>query len=58
MNLLTNLYYQISNLYKYISRQAYIQNIILYIVKSSLHIHELVHEQIIMFGFDLFNNWV
>ena len=56
MNLLTNLYYQISNLYKYISRQAYIQNIILYIVKSSLHIHEFVHEQIIMFGFDLFNN--
>ena len=30
MNLLTNLYDQILNLYKYLSRQAYIQNIILY----------------------------
>ena len=40
MNLLTNSHNPISSLYKY-------KNIILYIVKSSLNVYELVHKYIL-----------
>jgi len=49
MNLLTNSHNPISGLYKY-------KNIILYIVKSSLNVYELVHKYIIMFKLGSFNN--
>ena len=46
MNLFTNLYISISSLYKYIFSDQYI-------VKSSLNIHKLVYEHIIMFKLKL-----
>ena len=53
MNLLTNLYNPISSLYTYILHKYTNKNIKLYIIKSRLHIHE----HIIMFEFDSFNNY-
>ena len=43
MNLLTNLYNPVSSLY------IYIYYIILYIIKLSPHVYEIVHKHIIMF---------
>ena len=49
MNLSTNSHNPISSLYKY-------KNIVLYILKSSLNVYELVHKHIIMFKLGSFNN--
>ena len=56
MNLLTNLYNPISNLYTYILDKYTNKNVKLYVVKSSPRIYVVVHEHIIMFEFDSFNN--
>ena len=51
MNLFTNLQYLIFSLYKYIL-DIYTYNIIYTLIES--HIHQLIHEHIIMFEFGLF----
>ena len=56
MNLLTNFYNLISTLYKYFLDKYTYKNMILYIVKSSPCVHELVYEHIILFELSLFNN--
>ena len=58
INQFTNLYNLISSLYKYIlDRNIYIYiYIVLYIINSSFHVHEFVHEHIIIFELDLSNN--
>lgn len=52
MNLLTNLYNSILSLYKYFLDKYTYKIIIVYILKSRHH----VHEQIIFFDFNSFNN--
>ena len=66
MNLLTNFYNPFFIIIITIQFQVYInifldkytyKNIILYRVKLSPYVHMFVHEHIIMYEFDLFNNW-
>ena len=56
MNLLTKSYNSILSIYNYIFFDKYTySNIILYIIKSSLHAYKLVHKHIIMFELCSFN---